>query len=839
VAQAIVESRLLKRTALARRDVLKVLLLAAAYFAAGKLGLSLAEINESVSAVWPPTGIALAALLLWGYRLWPGVFLGAFLVNITTQGNWATTLGIAAGNTLEPLAGAWLVNRFANGTRAFQRVEDIFKFIALAAILSTLVSATFGMTSLSLGGYSPWREYGEAWFTWWLGDMVGALLVAPAIILWASQPLRKPRAGELLEQAAMLLAVIAIGQVVFMDGFLLEGSTYAFMTIPPLLWAAFRFSLRNVVLLALVMSGLALWGTLNENGPFLRDDANVSLLLLQSYIGTIALTVLLTGAGISQRKRAEEEAVQTGDRLNMVLNSVTNGLIVLDREYRITHLSRAAQAILRGRGRDPDAALGQVFWDAFPHLRRTIARTKYEECIEKRVPVTYEAKRDDGRWFNVLAYPNADGGLTTISIDITDLKRAEETSRADEERLQLALAAGHMGAWEWNIVSGKVTWSTTLEKIHGLAPGSFGRGFEDFKRDIHPEDAGYVFSQIQETLENKGQYHVQYRIIRPDGEVRWLEAFDRVNVGEDGRAVKLIGVCADITARSRAEEEVRSSRDLLNVVVNSVTAAFTLMDKEFRILYLSKGAQDRLRSLGGDPASAIGKVFWDEYSHLRGTMFEEKLRESMERQEPVSFQVEREDGRWLHMTAHPTSEGGLATLATDITEVKRVEEALRQAQQQEQVRRMELEALMETAPAIVWIAHNPECRMITGNRAGQDFLRVPKGGNLSKTAPKEEQPEHFEVYEDGRLLSRDELPMQKVGRTGKPIYGVELEDRFSDGTAKWTYGNVVPLLHQDGSVRGVLATFVEITDLKRAEERLRRSLRDKEVLLRGSPPREE
>src|SRR5580765_1849805 len=122
------------------------LALAAVYFCAGKFGLSLAIVNASYSAVWPPTGIALAALLLWGYRLWPGILLGAFLVNLTTQGNLLTSLGIATGNTIESLLAAWLVNQFANGRHAFDRARDIFKFILLAVIVSTALSATFGAT---------------------------------------------------------------------------------------------------------------------------------------------------------------------------------------------------------------------------------------------------------------------------------------------------------------------------------------------------------------------------------------------------------------------------------------------------------------------------------------------------------------------------------------------------------------------------------------------------------------------------------------------------------------------------------------------------------------------
>ena len=143
--------------------------LAVLYFAAAKLGLLLAAISPSATPVWPPTGIAFAACLVLGYRVWPAIFVGAFLANLTTAGSVGTSLAIAAGNTLEALAGAYLVNRLANGPRVFDRARDIFAFVGLAALASTTISATIGLTSLSLAGYARWAEFAPIWLTWWLG----------------------------------------------------------------------------------------------------------------------------------------------------------------------------------------------------------------------------------------------------------------------------------------------------------------------------------------------------------------------------------------------------------------------------------------------------------------------------------------------------------------------------------------------------------------------------------------------------------------------------------------------------------------------------------------------
>src|SRR5437899_10575007 len=144
--------------------------LAAVYYFAAKLGLRFAYINSSVTTIWPPTGIALAAFVLFGYRVWPAILGSAFLANVATSGVVLTSLGIAVGNTLEGLLGAYLVNRFARGGRVFDRVRDIFRFVTLAALLSTMVSATIGVAALIVSGTRELWEAPQIWLTWWLGD---------------------------------------------------------------------------------------------------------------------------------------------------------------------------------------------------------------------------------------------------------------------------------------------------------------------------------------------------------------------------------------------------------------------------------------------------------------------------------------------------------------------------------------------------------------------------------------------------------------------------------------------------------------------------------------------
>jgi signal transduction histidine kinase len=277
------------------------------YLAAGKLGLSLALVHASASAVWPPTGIALAAFLLLGRSVWPAILAGAFLVNVTAEGSAATSLGIAVGNTLEGMVGAELVRRFAGGAAAFDRPRDVFKFVVLAGLCATMISPSIGVTSLCLGGFALWSEYWGIWLTWWLGDAGGAVVVAPALLLWA----RRPRPGwtraQWLEVAGLVVVIAGLGAVAF-GGLLTplgDGGTLSFLCLPATIWTAFRFGKRETAAAVLILSGIAAWGARHGLGPF-PERENESLVLVQLFMGVVAVTSLSLAAVVSQRRRALE-----------------------------------------------------------------------------------------------------------------------------------------------------------------------------------------------------------------------------------------------------------------------------------------------------------------------------------------------------------------------------------------------------------------------------------------------------------------------------------------------------------------------------------------------------
>jgi signal transduction histidine kinase len=280
------------------------------YVVAGKLGLSLAFVHASASPVWPPTGVALAALMTLGFRVWPAIFAGAFCVNVTTAGSVATSLGIAAGNTLEGLLGAYLVGRYAGGARTFDHSEDVFKFAGFAALLSTIVSATVGVGSLALGGHASWADFDRIWFTWWLGDATGALIFTPVLVLWARDWRSDRPRGRLLEAAALWFTTTFIGLAVFgewLTRFGLMTLPLTFLCTPPLVWAAVRFRQAEAAMLVAVLSGIAIWETLRGFGPFATASANEALLQLQVFMAIVSVMVVSAGAFVEERRRVERE----------------------------------------------------------------------------------------------------------------------------------------------------------------------------------------------------------------------------------------------------------------------------------------------------------------------------------------------------------------------------------------------------------------------------------------------------------------------------------------------------------------------------------------------------
>ena len=280
--------------------------LAVVYFAAAEVGLSLASLHTNVTPVWPPAGIAIASLLIFGRKLWPGIFAGALAANWLTNVPTTAVFGIAIGNTLLPLVACWLLD-VVRWRRTLDSVTEVMSFVACAGVAAPLISATIGSLSLCVTGAAEWSRFTPLWLTWWMGDGFGALIVGSLLLSWSKPERLNTR--ELPEIAALLVLLLLVVLIVFGGWFPGTVKTYplAYLSLPFLLWAALKFDQRIVTTAIVVLAALAVWGASHGYGPFVQQNPNVSLLLLTSFVGTSSLMTLLVAAVTSERRKAEAD----------------------------------------------------------------------------------------------------------------------------------------------------------------------------------------------------------------------------------------------------------------------------------------------------------------------------------------------------------------------------------------------------------------------------------------------------------------------------------------------------------------------------------------------------
>ena len=346
-----------------------------AYFAAAKFGLSFfALIHPSASPVWMPTGIAMAALLLGGFRLVPAVFIGAFLANVTTAGSVATSLGVAVGNTLEAVLAATLVERFAGGRATFTSPARILRFMLLGALLSPTVSATIGVLSVTLGGVATDAAAGEIWFTWWLGDAAGAVLVTPLIVLWGTSG-DWDRFGRRAGEAVLMIAAIGtVGAATFFHPYLSQ-YPLAFLCLAPLVWGALRLGPREIATAIAVLAIFATAGTATGRGQFARLTANESLLLLQGFLVVISMTALPMAALTVERRAALQRERAARAEADAASRAKDEFLAILSHELRnpLAAISMAAAVLdTGGQSRESSARLIASIRRQAQHLGRLI-----------------------------------------------------------------------------------------------------------------------------------------------------------------------------------------------------------------------------------------------------------------------------------------------------------------------------------------------------------------------------------------------------------------------------------------------------------------------------------
>ena len=729
--------------------VLSIVLLAAVYFAAGKFGLSLASAHTNVSPVWPPTGIALAAILILGYRVWPGIFLGALMTNLLTPVPMATTFGIAIGNTIEAVIAVRLLS--AIGFRSsMEGARDVFKFVIVSAVC-TAIGATIGNLSLYLGGASTLVNFSSLWMTWWLGDLTGAVTVAPLILTWSLGTGHWLPKHRYLEATVLILLLSVSAIVTFGEASPTPVLYYPLrlLMIPFLLWAAFRLGRRGVTVAVVVTSAFAIWGTAHGLGPFVTSDPNQSLMMLQLFIATNAVTFLFLGTVVEEKRLAETR--RSEDQRRLEANLAVTQILAESPKVGIA-LERILPTVGESLGLEfgcvwMPASNGQelrsvAIWQKTP--KPQFDMISRERTFEPGVglPGRVWASREPA-WIRDVAHDDnfprmpiaiAEGLHGAFAFPITFNEKflgvmeffSQEIRQPDE---QLLAMFGGIGSQIGQFIERKraeaavesasllpkenpspvirLTRSGDISYANPAAQSLLGV----WRTAVGERAPEVIAEKAQEILTNGTRVAIEL----PVGERDYLVDFAPI---VDADYVNLY--FNDITDRRRAENALRESEQRYRAVIEALPAAVYTTDALGRVTMFNQAAVDfsgRTPEVGTDSWCVTWKLY-----HPDGTPMphaECPMAMSLQTGDPIrgyEAVAERPDGTRVNFIPYPTplrdAQGNLVgaiNMLVDITERKKTEETLQRSER-------ELAEFFENATeAIHWIG--PDGTILRANKA--------------------------------------------------------------------------------------------------------------------------
>jgi PAS domain S-box-containing protein len=784
---------------------LQVVFLAAVYFGAAKLGLTVAFVAEQVTAVWPPTGIALAALVLFGYRAWPGIALGAFLANATTNAPLATAAGIALGNTLEALAGAWLLRRLVQFDPALGRVKDVLGLVVLAAGVSTMVSATIGVTSLCLGGVKTWTAYPTLWSVWWLGDAMGDLVVAPLLLGWAGWHRIPWRPRRLAEAGALLLTLVAVSLLVFggrSSSF--SFSPLAYTVFPLVIWAALRFGQSATALMTFLASGMAIWGTVSGYGPFAAPTTHESLILVQIFMGVVAFSAMLLGAVTIERERAKEAARESRDELHLTLEAARVGTWNWDQHTGTVCWSDNLEAI---HGLAPGTFGGtfEAFLESVHHEDRDKVLQAVRRAVEggKDYEVEYRSVCPDGalRWMVGRGRVVSDAvggplGMHGICSDITPRKQAEESLHQSYDLLRAVIEGttdavfvkDRRGRYLMINNAGARFLGRTVAEVIG----------KDDTELFSPETASAIMEGDRRIMAT-GEVQTYEDVAAAAGVTRTYLSTKGPYRDAQENVIGVIGISRDISERKRAEERFR-------LVVESAPSGMLLINREGRIVLANAQTEmmfgyGRGELLGQPVELLVPDRFRGEHPAYRDGFIANPTTRAMgggrelygRRRDGSEFPVE------IGLTPIDMAEGLFVLSAiADISERKRAEKT-----------RASLAAIVESSEDAI-LSKDLDGLILTWNRGAQKMYGYAAaevvGRPFSLLVPPERAGEVSAILEQlkrgGRLKNHETIRLRK------------------DGTRIEVSLNISPMPDATGRVTAASVICRDITARKRIERRL-------------------
>jgi diguanylate cyclase (GGDEF)-like protein/PAS domain S-box-containing protein len=809
--------------------VLRIVLLAIAYYAGGKLGLSMPYMASNITLFWPPTGIALAAVLTWGAPCWPGIYLGALAVNLTA-GELAlpTALGIALGNTLGPILGALLLKRVVGFQLNFARGLDVVGFILIAPA-SMLVTASVGVLALFTSGKLSTDLIPQAWLGWWLGDTVGVLIFTPPLLVWSAHyisPILRTRLDPefvLVVSICVTLAWLVFGNVLALSQLKLS---LAFLVFPPLIWAGLRYDTLGASIAAMVISILAVWGTAQGFGPFSRGHLQLDQLVLCIFVATTALISYVIIGVQAARRHAEQNLRDSESRLRLALMAANQGLYDLNVQTGAAKVSPEYAGML---GYDPKTfeETNDKWHDRMhPDDREEVYRV-YRNYIaglrdDYQVEFRQLTRQGDWKWIlslgKIIEWDEQGRPLRMLGThtDISDRKAREIALRQSEDALSRAQALAKMGSWYLDLVHDVVTWSNETYRIFGLADGA-PLSYESFLACVVPEDRDLVDRTWKAALHGEA-YDVEHRI-NVHGQIKWIKGQAQFTFDAAGNVIQALGTVQDISERKQTEEEVNQSRTLLRTVIDATPDWIFVKDQQHHIQLVNQACA---KSQGFEPTQMIGRPdtdFWPAElcygvpsQGIRGfhTDEDEAFAGKIIHNPADLVTLANGQQRWLDMIKLPMRDThgkvtGVLGFGRDITERVNAESKYR--------------TLVEQIPAVTYIAAlepfahtiyvSPQIEAHLGFSA-QEWMDDPE------LWEKQLHPEDRE-----RILSSVSASLERGDH-----YYFEYRILRRDGSIAWVRDDAVWLKDAAGKPEYIQGVMFDITERKHDEEELNRVMEE-------------
>jgi PAS domain S-box-containing protein len=569
----------------------RVVILIALYFIGGLVGKENSFLSGSVVLVWPPAGIALAAILLFGYRFWPGVALGAVLFScMDGMPLGFFTFGTAIGNTMGAIVCAFLLKKFIAFDNAMERIRDVTGYIGLACFLGTTVNAAFNVVSLAYGGAVKWDALFSTTLVWWVPNALAGLVVAPFLITWAMPSTIRWNA-RLLAEAAICAAGLVGGTLISFNSWFVYGiQNYplAYLPFPFLVWGALRFGQRGATTGTLVVSALAIYSLLQRTGPFMTGTEADSLMLIGSYIGILAVTNMLLAAAAAERRAAEQAMSESEKRFRAVVEDQTDLICRFRPDGLLTFVNNAFCRFHRKQGKE---LIGTNFFQTLSDEDAAVPLSYLNSLAANQPVVSFDHRLrlpgDHEVWHQYrvrrLFPERADAReFQAVIQDVTQRKRSEQALRSSEEKYRTLI--DHIPDVVWTADA-----DGHLVYISGNAVKVLGFGLEElldlgsqfWMNRIHAEDAPRVRQAYQKLFSDGEKFDVEYRVCRKDGEWIWLHNSAFFTRPREG-VLCADGIFRDITQRRLAEAVIQQSKEAAEAANRAKSQFLANMSHELR-----------------------------------------------------------------------------------------------------------------------------------------------------------------------------------------------------------------------------------------------------------------